>query len=147
MILHLINCHEDDEIRFRKVDGHHMRTIKFKAIPDLYREQGRTITIDEIKGYIHISRANVIPKASPLKKHVRLLESSSVDDQHDPLSNVALGQEFMEESNGTNESGCRNNTDECTAWMLSSRTETCCCAGVLVRDPGVCHLNRFMCLL
>ncbi|KAH3804189.1 hypothetical protein DPMN_132471 [Dreissena polymorpha] len=111
MILHLINCHEDDEIRVRKVDGHQMRTIIFKAIPDLCREQGRTITIDDIKGNIHISRANGIPKDSPFEKRVRLQESSSVNDQHDPLSNVALGQEFMEESNGTRVSGCCDNTD------------------------------------
>ncbi|KAH3712099.1 hypothetical protein DPMN_071778 [Dreissena polymorpha] len=88
-----------------------MGTSNFKAIPDLCREQGRTITIDDIKGSIHISRANVIPKDSPFKKRVRLQESSSVDDQHDPLSNVALGQKFMEESNGTRVSGCRDNTD------------------------------------
>ena len=39
-----------------------MRSINFKAIPDLCREQGRTITIDEIKGKIHISKAKVVPK-------------------------------------------------------------------------------------
>ncbi|KAH3695124.1 hypothetical protein DPMN_082580 [Dreissena polymorpha] len=90
MILHLINCHEDDEIRVRKVDGHQMRTMNLKAIPDLCREQGRTKTIDEIKGNIHISRANVIPKDGPFKKRVRLQESSCIDDQHDPPSNAVL---------------------------------------------------------
>ena len=40
-----------------------MWTINFKAIPDLCREQGRTITIiDEIKENIHISKVKVVPK-------------------------------------------------------------------------------------
>ena len=39
-----------------------MRTINFKAIPDLCREQGRKITIDEIKEKLYISKAKVVPK-------------------------------------------------------------------------------------
>ena len=62
IIQHLI--HKDDEIRVRQFDGRQMRTINFKAIPDLCREQGRTKTIDEIKEKIHISKANVVPKYS-----------------------------------------------------------------------------------
>ena len=44
-----------------------MRTINFKVMPDLCREQGRTITIDEIKEKIQISKVNVVPKDSPFK--------------------------------------------------------------------------------
>ena len=62
IIQHLINCHRDDEMRVRQLEGRQMRTINFKAFPDLCREQGKTITIDEIKEKIHISKAKVVPK-------------------------------------------------------------------------------------
>ena len=62
IIQHLINCHRDDEMLVRQFEGRQMRTINFKATPDLCREQGRTITVDEIKEKIHISKAKVVPK-------------------------------------------------------------------------------------
>ena len=61
IIQHLIDCHRDDEMRVRQFEERQMQTINFKAIPDLCREQGRTITIDEIKEKIHISKAKVVP--------------------------------------------------------------------------------------
>ena len=67
IIQHLIHCHKDDEIRVRQFDRRQIRTINSKAFPDFCREQGRTITIDEIKEKMHISKANVVPKDSPFK--------------------------------------------------------------------------------
>ena len=85
-----------------------MRTINFKAIPDLCREQGRTITIDEIKEKIHISKANVVPKDSPFKTLVRLEGNRSDKDSDYPLSKVVSGEDliFTEGSVCTDLSGC-----------------------------------------
>ena len=111
IIQHL--CHKDDEIRVRQFDRCQMRTINFKALSDLFQEQGRTITIDEIKEKIHITKANIVPKDSPLKL-VRLEGNSSYKDSDDPLSKVVSGEDliFTEESVGTDLSSCSDDIDD-----------------------------------
>ena len=45
-INHLIDSHEQEEIRFRLFDGtDQIRTKNFKVVPEICREQGRTITM------------------------------------------------------------------------------------------------------
>ena len=46
------------------------KTINFKVIPDICREQGRTITNNKKEKKIHFCRCNVIPKeTSKIKKY------------------------------------------------------------------------------
>ena len=44
IVKHLVTNHSDKEIKFKKVDGKYMRTLNFKIIPELFREQGRSNT-------------------------------------------------------------------------------------------------------
>jgi hypothetical protein len=44
------------------------KTIYFKIIPDLCREQGRTITVNNDTQTIHVSRCGENPEESPVKK-------------------------------------------------------------------------------
>ena len=45
--------------------------------PELCREQGRTITINKESEKIHVSKPNVVPKESPLKKIVKVTDTTN----------------------------------------------------------------------
>lgn len=57
-IQHAIEKHPDLEIRHKELDGQDVKTVKYKVTAELCREQGRTITIDDINKTIHISKRN-----------------------------------------------------------------------------------------
>ena len=68
IINHLIEHHPHDEIKFKKQEDNKIKHVSFKVIPELCREQGRLITLNETENKIHVSRPNLIPKDSPFKK-------------------------------------------------------------------------------
>ena len=89
-INHLIDSHEQEEIRFRLFDGtDQIRTKNFKVVPEICREQGRTITINETKDSIHVSKAGVLPKDSPFKKLLKLEGSTDEKHTHDILNDTS----------------------------------------------------------
>ena len=51
--------------------------MNFKIIPELCKEQCRTITINKESETIHVSKPNVVPKETPLKKIVKVTNKSS----------------------------------------------------------------------
>ena len=59
-INHLIEHHPHDEIKFKKQEDNKIKHISFKVIPELCREQGRLITLNETENKIHVSRPNLI---------------------------------------------------------------------------------------
>ena len=67
IVQHLIEQHHDKEIKFKLSEGKLLRTLNIKIIPELCREQCRTITINKDSEKIHVSKPNVVPKESPLK--------------------------------------------------------------------------------
>ena len=77
IVQHLMEQHHDKEIKFKLPEGKLLRTLNFKIIPELCREQCRTITINKESETIHVSKPNVIPKESPLKKIVMVTNKSS----------------------------------------------------------------------
>ena len=62
------------------MEGKLLRTLNFKIIPELCREQGRTITINDERETIHVSKPNVIPKDSPFKKVVKFAEAIETEN-------------------------------------------------------------------
>ena len=58
IVQHLIEQHHDKEIKFKLSEGKLLRTLNFKKIPELWREQGRTITINKESEKIHVSKPN-----------------------------------------------------------------------------------------
>ena len=70
-ILHVIDTHPDKEIKIRRIEGKAKTIIDYRVCAELCREQGRTITIDEENRRVHISKRDVAPKDSPLKKIVK----------------------------------------------------------------------------
>ena len=77
IINHLVTAHCDKEIKIRKLDGSKQRTLNFNVIPELCREQGREITINENIGTVHVSKPNKIPKDSPFKKLIKTVQKDS----------------------------------------------------------------------
>lgn len=69
--------HHDKEIKFKLSEWKLLRTLNFKIIPELWREQGRTITINNEGEMIHVSKPNVVPKESPLKKIVKVTDTTN----------------------------------------------------------------------
>ena len=77
IVQHLMEQHHDKEIKFKLSEGKLLRTLNFKIIPELWREQGRTITINNEGEMIHVSKPNVVPKESPLKKIVKVTDTTN----------------------------------------------------------------------
>ena len=67
-INHLVTSHSEKEIKMKKLDGTALRTLNYQIIPDMCREQGREITLNEHTGTIHVSKPDKVPKDSPFKK-------------------------------------------------------------------------------
>ena len=51
--------------------------MNFKIIPELCMEQCRTITINKESETIPVSKPNVVPKESPLKKIVKVTDTTN----------------------------------------------------------------------
>ena len=52
IINHLIEHHPHDEIKFKKQEDNKIKHVSFKVIPELCREQGRLITLNETENKI-----------------------------------------------------------------------------------------------
>lgn len=88
IISHLVENHSNKEIKFRHICGSKLKTIYFKIIPDLCREQGRTITVNNDTQTIHVSRCGENPKESPVKKIERVeknVKPTELNTETDPL--------------------------------------------------------------
>ena len=68
IVHHQIEAHAFDELKFKRVDGEHRKLLSYKLTPDMCREQGRVISVDEQTNTIHVSRRNINSNESPLKK-------------------------------------------------------------------------------
>ena len=88
IIQHLLHQHHEKEIKFRLLEGKLLRTLNFKIIPELCREQGRTITINDERETIHVSKPNVIPKDSPFKKVVKFAEAIETENNESPNTDL-----------------------------------------------------------
>ena len=51
-INHLVTSHSEKEIKMKTLDGTVLRTLNYQIIPDICREQGREITLNEHTGTI-----------------------------------------------------------------------------------------------
>ena len=96
------------------VSGNYKNTNCERLVPELCREQGRTITIDSTREQIHISKANVVPKDSPFKKLIRLEGICSDSDTFNNVEHIlsGQGQTGTEESCDTDLSGCSEYIDD-----------------------------------
>ncbi|CAC5420691.1 unnamed protein product [Mytilus coruscus] len=68
----MIDNHYDKEIKIQAIEGRLVRTLNFKIIPEVCREDGRTISAYSNSKTIHVSKPSFIPKDSPLKKIIKL---------------------------------------------------------------------------
>ena len=55
IIHHLIEHHPQEQIRFKRHGNNKIKSISYKVIPDLCREQGRVITLNEAEQKLHVS--------------------------------------------------------------------------------------------
>ena len=60
-----------------------LRTLSFKIIPELCREPGWEITINENTETIHVSKPNEIPNDSPFKKLIKTacMETKEINER------------------------------------------------------------------
>ena len=70
-INHLVTSHSEKEIKMKKLDGTVLRTHNYQIIPNICREQGREITLNEHTGTIHVSKPDKVTKDSPFKKRIK----------------------------------------------------------------------------
>jgi hypothetical protein len=75
IIRHLSEIHSTKELKFMRQEECKLKTLNFKVVPELCREQGRVITLNSETERVHVSRASVIPKDSPYKKVVKSSEN------------------------------------------------------------------------
>ena len=64
IIHHLLEHHPQEQIRFKKHKDNKLKSISYKVIPDLCREQGRVISLNEAEHKIHVSKSNTLLKDS-----------------------------------------------------------------------------------
>ena len=78
-ISHLITDHHDWEIKIERM----LRTLNFKIVPKMCREQGREISINDSTETIHVSKPNKVSKDSPFKKKlIKTAGGASQDTNH-----------------------------------------------------------------
>ena len=97
IIQHLLEHHPQEQIRFKRHENNKIKSISYKVIPDLCREQGRVITLNEAEQKLHVSKPNTLPKDSPFKKLTKI-ESN----QHDQSTQGCVSRE---------DSGCCDEPD------------------------------------
>lgn len=68
IVTHLIEFHPEETLKFSIKEENNTRVNNFKIIPEICRQQGRTISINESSNTIHISRCNNFVKDSPCGK-------------------------------------------------------------------------------
>ena len=66
-ISHLITEHHDREIKIKRM----LRTLNFKIVPEMCREQRREISINDSTETIHVSKPNKVSKDSPFKNSLK----------------------------------------------------------------------------
>lgn len=79
--------HHDKEIKFKLSEGKLLRTLNFKIISELCSEQCRTITINKERETIHVSKPNIVPNESPLKKIVKVTDTTNKEIDASTSSN------------------------------------------------------------
>ena len=64
----MIESHSEQTLKFSQKDGANIKVKNFKIIPEICRQQGRSITVNKTRETIHISRCNTVAKDSPCGK-------------------------------------------------------------------------------
>jgi hypothetical protein len=64
----VIESHSEQTLKFSQKDGANIKVKNFKIIPEICRQQGRSITVNKTRETIHISRCNTVAKDSPCGK-------------------------------------------------------------------------------
>jgi hypothetical protein len=68
ILTHVIESHSEQILKFSQKDGANINVKNFKIIPEICRQQGRSITVNKTRETIHISRCNTVAKDSPCGK-------------------------------------------------------------------------------
>ena len=68
ILTHVIESHSEQILKFSQKDGANIKVKNFKIIPEICRQQGRSITVNKTRETIHISRCNTVAKDSPCGK-------------------------------------------------------------------------------
>ena len=68
ILTHVIESHSEQTLKFSQKDGANIKVKNFKIIPEICRQQGRSITVNKTRETIHISRCNTVAKDSPCGK-------------------------------------------------------------------------------
>ena len=66
-ISHLITEHHDREIKIKRM----LRTLNFKIVPEMCREQRREISINDSTETIYVSKPNKVANDSPYKRSLK----------------------------------------------------------------------------
>ena len=80
ILTHVIESHSEQTLRFSQKDGANIKVKNFKIIPEICRQQGRSITVNKTRETIHISRCNTVAKDSPCGKVSKPTDNDSIDD-------------------------------------------------------------------
>jgi hypothetical protein len=67
-------------LKFSQKDGANIKVKNFKIIPEICRQQGRSITVNKTMETIHISRCNTVEKDSPCGNVSKPTDNYSCDD-------------------------------------------------------------------
>ena len=78
ILTHVIESHSEETLKFSQKDGANINVKNFKIIPEICRQQGRSITVNKTRETIHISRCNTVAKDSPCGKVST--DNDSLDD-------------------------------------------------------------------
>ena len=80
ILTHVIESHLEQTLKFSQKDGANIKVKNFKIIPEICRQQGRSITVNKTGETIHISRCNTVVKDSPCGKVSKPTDNDSFDD-------------------------------------------------------------------
>lgn len=80
ILTHVIESHSEQTLKFSQKDGANINVKNFKIIPEICRQQGRSITVNKTRETIHISRCNTVAKDSPCDKVSKPTDHDSFDD-------------------------------------------------------------------
>ena len=80
ILTHVIESHSEETLKFSQKDGANINVKNFKIIPEICRQQGRSITVNKTRETIHISRCNTVAKDSPCGKVSKPTDNDSLDD-------------------------------------------------------------------
>jgi hypothetical protein len=80
ILTHVIESHSEQTLKFSQKDGANIKVKNFKIIPEICRQQGRSITVNKTRETIHIARCNTVAKDSPCGKVSKPTDNDSFDD-------------------------------------------------------------------